>query len=265
MDSGIPVDAIDDVAVILLAAGPGTRLGAKRPKAFVGLGDRVLLAWSLDVFEQHPAVDSIVLVVPEGWKEPAAILIDDLGCDRVSSIEVGASTRAGSVLAGLAAVADRRETAVLVHDAARPLVTSQMVDRTLAGLADGFDVVVPTLPVYDTIKQVDASGVVVATPPRDSLRAAQTPQACRASVLRAALEAIPDDEMAAVTDCAQAIERAGGRVLAVEGDTRARKLTTLEDLRSFEQQLGIGAPVPVADHEGGNDDDDTHSGHDDDD
>ncbi|MBC7645362.1 MAG: 2-C-methyl-D-erythritol 4-phosphate cytidylyltransferase, partial [Thermoleophilia bacterium] len=152
-----PEDFIDDVAVIILAGGHGERLGGPRPKAFVGLAGEVLLAHSLRAFEQHEAVDSIVLVVPEDWVGPTEVLVDDLGCDRVTSIEIAGSSRAASVVAGLEAIVDRRATAVLVHDAARPIVPADLIDRVLGPLSEGADAVVPVLEVADTIKQIDAS------------------------------------------------------------------------------------------------------------
>ena len=241
-----PEDFIDDVAVIVLAAGSGERLGAQRPKAFVGLAGQVMLAHSLMAFEEHEAVDSIVLVVPPGWVGPAEMLIDDLGCARVTSIEEGGPSRAASVRAGLAAVPARRGTAVLVHDAARPIVPAALVDRVLFPLAEGFDAVVPSMPATDTVKHVDpTTGVVQATLPRHELRLAQTPQACRSSALHAALDALDDAGLAAVTDDAAAIEHAGGRVVCVQGDPAARKITTGADLRELERQLAGEHDVPV--------------------
>ncbi len=249
-----PDDLIDDVAVILLAAGSGTRLGSARPKAFVGVAGEAMLVHSLRSFEAHDAVDSIVLVVPEDWLGPAEVLVDDLGCDKVSSIEVGGASRAASVRAGLAAVADRRATAVLVHDAARPIVPLSLVDRVLAPLADGWDAVVPSLPVTDTIKRIDRDGSIVETLDRSTLGAAQTPQACRASALHAALADLDDAQLETITDDAAAIERAGGRTVVVVGDQRARKITTAEDLAALERELGIKT-VPLED---GDDDEPTH-------
>ncbi|MEO6867365.1 MAG: 2-C-methyl-D-erythritol 4-phosphate cytidylyltransferase [Gaiellales bacterium] len=232
-----PEDFIDDVAVVLLAAGQGARLGSSRPKAFVGLAGETMLVHSLRAFEAHEAVDSIVLVVPEDWVGPTEVLVDDLGCDKVSSIEIGGASRAESVRCGLEAVADRRATAVLVHDAARPLVAEALIDRVLAPLSEGWDAVVPALPVFDTIKLIDETGAITATPQRSLVRAAQTPQACRASALHAALRDLSGDVLASITDDADAIERNGGRTFAVAGDLRTRKVTTLEDLESLELEL----------------------------
>ena len=241
-----PDDLIDDVAVVLLAAGVGARLGSARPKAFVGLAGEAMLVHSLRAFEAHEAVDSIVLVVPEDWLGPAEVLVDDVGCDKVSSIEIGGPSRAASVRNGLEAVADRRATAVLVHDAARPIVPESLVDRVLAPLADGADAVVPALAVTDTIKRIDADGVIVETIDRSVLCAAQTPQACRASALHAALRDLDDDALAAITDDASAIEARGGRAVMVVGDQRTRKVTTADDLAALELVLAPATPEAAA-------------------
>ncbi|MCW2950355.1 MAG: 2-C-methyl-D-erythritol 4-phosphate cytidylyltransferase [Thermoleophilia bacterium] len=232
-----PDDLIDEVAVIIVAAGAGKRLGSARPKALVGLAGEAMLSHSLRAFERHSAVDSIIVVVPEDWVGPVEVLIEDLGCDKVSSIEIGGASRAASVVAGLQAVADRRGTAVLVHDAARPRVPESLIDRVLAPLADGWDGVVPGLPVTDTIKVIGDDGAITTTLTRELLCAVQTPQACRASALHAALAALPEHQLAVITDDTQAIELAGGRVRMVVGDTRAAKITTADDLAAAERAL----------------------------
>lgn len=241
-----PEDFIDDVAVIIVAAGAGERLGSVRPKAFVGVAGEAMLVHSLRAFEAHEAVDSIVLVVPEEWTGPAEVLVDDVGCDKVSSIEVGGASRAASVRAGLAAVADRRATAVLVHDAARPIVPESLVDRVLAPLSEGWDAVVPALPLADTVKLLGEGGAIERTLDRGRLCAAQTPQACRASALHAALDGLDDAALAAITDDAAAIELNGGRTRMVLGDVRAAKVTTPADLEALERQLAPATPVAAA-------------------
>lgn len=252
VDDFNPDDLIDDVVVVILGGGSGERLGGARPKAFVGVAGEVMLAHSLRAFEQHDAVDAIVLVVPADWEGPAEALVDDLGCDRVSAIVTGGASRAASVQAGLACVPKRRGTAVLVHDAARPLVSSDVIDRVLAPLAEGCDAAVPVVEVVDTIKQVagDGSGRVVATVPRVELRRAQTPQACRSSILHRALADMSDDDLARITDCADAVAHAGGSVVSVEGDERLHKITTASDLALIEMWMsgsGMSGDAPDID------------------
>jgi 2-C-methyl-D-erythritol 4-phosphate cytidylyltransferase len=218
---------------IVVAGGDGTRLGADRPKAFVRLGGRPLLAHSIDLLEDHPAVDRIVLVVPEEWEEPATLLADELAAGKVAAAVCGGETRALSVAAGLAEVSDEAAT-ILVHDAARPFASAELVDRVLAALSD-HDGAVPAVPVADTIKRV-RDGRVVETLARAELRSVQTPQAFRASALRRAF-AVPLDELRDATDCASLVEAAGLEVAAVEGAAGNLKITTVDDLARAEARL----------------------------
>lgn len=219
---------------IVVAAGEGRRLGADRPKAFVGFGGRVLLAHSVELLERHPAVDAIVLVVPAGWEEPATLVADELAAGKVRAAVAGGPSRSESVQAGLREVG-REAGVIVVHDAARPLADADLLDRVLAGLAGGADGVVPGLPVADTIKRV-RNGTVSETLERTELRAVQTPQAFLARALRVGYER-PAAELAAATDCAGLVESAGMTVAVVDGSPANVKLTGPEDLRLAEALL----------------------------
>jgi 2-C-methyl-D-erythritol 4-phosphate cytidylyltransferase len=210
------------VWAVLAAAGSGERLGADRPKAFVRLGEQPLLAESLARLDASEWIDAIVVAAPPGWEEPAILLAEELGCSKVSACITGGATRADSVRLGVGEV-PAAAAVVLVHDAARPLVGDEVIGRVLAALNEGWDGAVPALRVPDTIKRVEGDRIVE-TLPRDALRAVQTPQAFVADVLRNALTGSD------WTDCAAAVEAAGGRVKAVEGDARLAKITDSEDL-----------------------------------
>jgi 2-C-methyl-D-erythritol 4-phosphate cytidylyltransferase len=219
------------VWAILVAAGRGERLGLEQPKAFAKLGEDPLLAEPLRRLEESDWVDAIVLVAPPGWEEPAILLAEELGCGKVSACVPGGDTRADSVRAGMAEVpADA--VVVLVHDAARPLLTEAVIERVLAPLSEGWDGAVPGLPVADTLKRVDADGAIAETVLRDGLYAVQTPQAFPADVLRAAVAAGGD-----ATDCAALVEARGGRVTVVEGDPQLLKVTTADDLAKIASWL----------------------------
>src|SRR5437660_1174992 len=145
------------VWAILVAAGRGERLGLEQPKAFARLGEDPLLAEPLRRLEESGWIDAIVLVAPPGWEEPAILLAEELGCGKVSACVPGGETRADSVRAGLAEVpADA--VVVLVHDAARPLLPEEVIERVLAPLSEGWDGAVPGLPVADTLKRVGDDG-----------------------------------------------------------------------------------------------------------
>jgi 2-C-methyl-D-erythritol 4-phosphate cytidylyltransferase len=215
---------------ILVAAGRGERLGAERPKAFVAFNGRPLLAESLSRLDASEHVDSVVVVAPPGWEEPAILCAEEESAGKVVVCVAGGETRADSVRAGVAEVAASAEI-ILVHDAARPLVTDDVIARVVAALADeGVDGAVPGLPIPDTVKQ--ASGdLVERTIPRDDLVAVQTPQGFRASVFRNVLA----ESQAPATDCAGLLEAAGRRVRIVSGDWRLTKVTTQADLAVVER------------------------------
>ena len=210
---------------IVVAAGEGRRLGADLPKAFVPFRGRVLLACAVDLFEDHPAIDGIVLVVPAGWEQPAALLADELAAGKVAAAVAGGSTRAGSVAAGLAQVPDEVEL-VVVHDAARPLAGPELVDRVLGGLAQA-DGAVPGIALADTVKRVSGARVAE-TLDRSCLVAVQTPQAFRAAALREAHTNASGG--ASAPDCAALVEACGRPVAVVAGDPRNLKITTPADL-----------------------------------
>jgi 2-C-methyl-D-erythritol 4-phosphate cytidylyltransferase len=145
------------VWAILVAAGRGERLGLDRPKAFAKLGNEPLLAEPLRRLEACPWVDALVLVAPPGWEEPAILVAEEEGCAKIRACVAGGESRSDSVRAGLGEV-DGDALVVLVHDAARPLVSDAVVERVLAPLSDGWDGVVPGLPVGDTLKRTSAGG-----------------------------------------------------------------------------------------------------------
>jgi 2-C-methyl-D-erythritol 4-phosphate cytidylyltransferase len=190
-----------------------------------------VLAESLERLEGSAWVDAIVLVAPEEWEEPAILLSEELGCGKVSSCVTGGPTRAESVRLGVAEVADDA-AAILVHDAARPLLPDEVIGRVLAPLGEGWDGAVPALRIPDTVKRVEGDQVVE-TLARDQLVAVQTPQAFVASVLREALAG----DIAGASDCAALVEARGGRVKVVEGDRRLLKVTSEEDLALVESWL----------------------------
>jgi 2-C-methyl-D-erythritol 4-phosphate cytidylyltransferase len=218
------------VAVALIvAAGSGERLGADRPKAFIMLAGKPMLEWSVEAFRAAPAVDRIVVAVPAGERAPAGTLE-----------ATGGATRSASVQAALHAAGDGDP--VLIHDAARPLLSPELIARVLDELArHGCDGVVPGCRVSDTIKRA-RDGVVSETLDRSELWAIQTPQAFRRTALERAL-AVDEDVLAAATDDAWLVERAGGEIRIVDSSPDNLKVTTERDLRAAEVLLAPRAPV----------------------
>jgi 2-C-methyl-D-erythritol 4-phosphate cytidylyltransferase len=216
---------------VLVAAGRGERLGGDRPKAFAPLRGRPLLAESLERLESSDWIDAIVVVAPEGWEEPSILVAEELGCGKVSVTVTGGPSRAESVRLGVAE-ADRDAVALVVHDAARPLIPEDVLERVLTALGAGWDGAVPGLPVSDTVKRVQGDQVVE-TLLRAELVAVQTPQAFAAAALRPALAG----DISGASDCASLVEARGGRVTVVAGDERLVKVTTPADLALVESWL----------------------------
>jgi 2-C-methyl-D-erythritol 4-phosphate cytidylyltransferase len=219
---------------LIAAAGSGERLGIDRPKAFAALGGRPLLAESIERLDHCELVDAIVVAAPPGWEEPAILLAEELAASKVVACVTGGATRAESVAIALAEVPDDA-LVVVIHDAARPLLDVALLERLLVPLGEGFDGAVPVLPVADTLKRLDGA-VVVETVDRQGLVAAQTPQAFLVSTFRRAVAS----DGGGATDCASLVEQAGGKVAAVEGDSRLVKVTTSDDLALVEQVLAGG-------------------------
>jgi 2-C-methyl-D-erythritol 4-phosphate cytidylyltransferase len=209
---------------VIVAAGQGERLGLERPKAFAKLNGRPLLAESLERLERSDWVDAIVVVAPEEWEEPSILLAEEIGAGKVTACVTGGETRTDSVRAGMAEVPEDA-LVVLVHDAARPFLPSEVVERVLAPLGEGWEGAVPALPVADTLKRASDDRTVAETVDRSGLYAVQTPQAFLVTALRDALSGGVE-----ASDCAGLVERRGGRVLIVEGDHRLVKITTQADL-----------------------------------
>jgi len=210
---------------IVVAAGRGERMGAGRPKAFLGLAGEPLLRKAAQVFEDAPSVEAIVVVVPAEETAAARELLAPL--HKLRAVVAGGSRRQDSVLEGMKQVPVGFTGVALVHDAARPLVEVALVEAVVRAASER-GAALPVLGLVDTVKRV-RDGLVVETVDRAELGAAQTPQGFQFPLLVAAYEAAFRDRVT-VTDEAMAVERLGAPVAAVAGSPRNRKITTPEDL-----------------------------------
>lgn len=222
---------LSEACAVLTAAGSGSRLGCEVPKALVELSGRPLVWWAARGLRAG-GVGTIVVTAPAASLDEFREGIADIG-----GVEVVAGSdrsRQASVALGLAALGQRNEgDVVLVHDAARPLTPAQVTARVIDAVRAGAGAVIPVLPVTDTLKSVDASGVVTGTPRRADMVAVQTPQGFRWDVLMRAHEAgasLGADEAVAATDDAGLVEAIGAVVHTVAGDERSLKVTRPLDL-----------------------------------
>ena len=216
--------APSSVGVVVVAAGSGSRLGADVPKAFVHLCGRPLLAHAVDTISRMPGLTSLVVVAPAGLTDTGGPLWSGVELPAGAVVVPGGAERTDSVVAGLAALAPTCDI-VLVHDAARCLTPLGVFQRVVDAVRGGAAGAVPGLPVVDTVKSVDAAGVITGTPDRAGLRAVQTPQGFQRAVLVTAY-----DSGVQATDDAALVERCGDHVIVVDGDPLAFKVTTADDL-----------------------------------
>jgi 2-C-methyl-D-erythritol 4-phosphate cytidylyltransferase len=211
-------------AIIVPAAGRGERLGPGAPKALRTLAGQPILLHTVRNLATARCADLIVVAAPEEALDETRALLTGLATQVV--IVAGGETRQGSVARALLALPPEIDV-VLVHDAARPLVPAEVVDRVAAAVRAGADAVIPTLGVVDTIKEVDAEGRVVQTLDRSQLHAVQTPQGFSRSVLQ---QAHAHSDSSDATDDAGLVERRGVSVTVVAGDEEAFKITRPLDL-----------------------------------
>ncbi|MEM9121797.1 MAG: bifunctional 2-C-methyl-D-erythritol 4-phosphate cytidylyltransferase/2-C-methyl-D-erythritol 2,4-cyclodiphosphate synthase [Pseudomonadota bacterium] len=226
-------------AAIVVAGGRGERLGGAKPKQFHTLAGHPLLAWSVKALASHPAIGPVIVVVPETHKADAQTALAGLS---TVSLVGGGETRQASVRAGLNALADHPHAPdhVMIHDAARPLLSHALIDRLLAGL-ETHDAVIPAVAVRETIKRVGADRRVHETVPRDGLWLVQTPQAFSRDVLTSLHQRFAE---ASFTDDAALFEAAGRAVEIAEGDPANLKLTYPEDWPMAERLLAPRADGP---------------------
>ncbi|QNI08822.1 2-C-methyl-D-erythritol 4-phosphate cytidylyltransferase [Mycobacterium kubicae] len=214
------------VVAIVPAAGSGERLAAGVPKAFYQLEGHSLVERAVTGLLDSGVVDTVVVAVPPDRTDEAKLILG-----RNATVVPGGSSRTDTVSRALAALRATPDTAapdfVLVHDAARALTPPALIARVVEALRSGRDGVVPALPVSDTIKAVDANGLVLGTPERAGLRAVQTPQGFATELL---LRAYQNAGSAVFTDDASLVEHVGGQVHVVDGDPLAFKITNQLDL-----------------------------------
>jgi 2-C-methyl-D-erythritol 4-phosphate cytidylyltransferase len=210
----------DSVVAVVPAAGAGERLAAGVPKAFFHLDGRTLVERAVVGLLESEVVDRVVVAVPRDRTDQGKLILGHL-----ATVVAGGANRSQSVNMALAAAGE--PDYVLVHDAARALTPPELVVRVVEALRAGHPAVVPALPVSDTIKAVDANGVVLGTPERAGLRAVQTPQGFTTELLVRAYECAESGDF---TDDASVVEHVGAQVQVVDGDPLAFKITTRLDL-----------------------------------
>jgi len=212
---------------IILAAGKSERMGGGVDKAFLSLVNKPVVAWSLIAFERCPDIDRIVLVVRKDQQLASKAVVKMFGISKIQTIVAGGAKRQDSVQAGLAAC-DIDTRIVVIHDAARPCVTSDLISEVIAQ-AKRIGAVAVGRPMTDTLKRCAKGLTVSETIPRERVWAVQTPQAFQLKILRDAFKLLQPKET--FTDDCQVVEKAGTPVKIVENLKPNIKITTVEDLQ----------------------------------
>ena len=223
------------IAALIVAAGRGTRAGTDVPKQYVSIGGRSVLARAIAVFSGHGAIGRLQAVIHPDDLDLYVSSLPDEACGLAPPVSGGASRQA-SVRAGLATLADWGPDLVLIHDAARPFVTTAVIDRVIGALGS-FPAAIPGLAVADTLKRGDADGIIAETIARDNLWRAQTPQGFRYADIVAAHEKAAAAGRDDFTDDAAIAEWAGLKVALVEGAPDNVKITTAADVEEARRKL----------------------------
>ena len=224
--------------VVLLAGGVGSRVGLDIPKQLIKIAGSPIMEHTLRVFQAHPDVDDIIILMASGHLDAVRAMIDRGGYTKVSQLLEGAATRSETSIRALQAIA-REDCKVLLHDAVRPLVTPRIVADCFRAL-DEYDAVDVAIPSADTIIEVTPENTIAAVPRRSALRRGQTPQAFRLATIREAYaRATADPAFEATDDCTVVLRYLPDvPVRVVRGEDRNLKVTSRTDLQLAEVLLG---------------------------
>ncbi len=231
------------VALLVVAAGKGLRLGSERPKQYLNCAGRPLIAHTLEALAADWPFSAVTIAIRPDDRALYDEVVAHLTPAAAAALRppaMGGETRQQSVLAGLEALVPAAPDIVLIHDAARPFASRDLVARAVQA-AERYGAAAPATPMSDTVKQVDADGRVLATPLRSALRAVQTPQAFTFPLILAAHRRAAAAGVADLTDDVAVAEWAGAPAYVFEGDAANVKVTTMQDFSAAEARLMASA------------------------
>lgn len=214
-------------SAIIVAAGKGRRMGTQISKQFIKLGEKEILAHTVDRFEKFSAIEEIILVTGKDSIDDVCAMVTEYHWEKVKAVVIGGKERQDSVKCGLDAISNKAEI-VFIHDGVRPFVTEQMIQASMEGVVD-FGGCVVGMPVKDTIKVCDKNAVVIQTPDRSGLWQIQTPQTFRRDLIDQAYKKATNEGFEG-TDDASVAEFYGIKIKVIEGSYQNIKITTKEDL-----------------------------------
>lgn len=223
---------------IILAGGVGSRMGVDRPKQFLMVQDKPIISYCLDIFQKHSEIDSIVIVVSEQWQDFTEEYVQKYGVTKVKGYASAGQSRQHSIYNGLKCI-DKNvpdTDIVIVHDAARPLVSDQIISDCIKGATD-YDGAMPVISVKDTVYQSKDGQEIGCLLKRSELFAGQAPESFKFRKYFDIHNQVTDEEIGATAGSSEIAYRHGMEVRMVKGSERNLKITTIEDLETFETIL----------------------------
>lgn len=220
---------------IILAGGVGTRLGADRPKQFLTVKDKPIIAYCLETFQNHPMIDAVVIVADPAWRDYVSEWLEKCGITKFRSYADPGKTRQHSIYNGLkaAAVFTRQDDAVIIHDAARPMTSDQIITDCINGAYE-MDGAMPVITVKDTVYQSSDGKSIEKLLKRSELFAGQAPEAFNFGKYYSIHNLVLDDEITTTAGSSEIAYRHGMKIKLVQGSENNFKITTKEDLQAFE-------------------------------
>lgn len=227
------------VTAVILSGGIGVRMGANCPKQYIIVKEKPILWYCLRIFEYHPLIDQIVIVADSGWQNYVDNVVDDLGMKKFIGFANAGSSRQQSVYNGLLKVSNSgvdEKDIVVIHDAARPCVSNQLISNCV-NMLDQADGAMPVLPVKDTVYQ-SKDGVCISTLlNRDEVFAGQAPESFRLWKYLAAHDGLSEKELTLIRGSSEIAFKAGMKIRMFNGEESNYKITTPADLEKFRQQM----------------------------
>ena len=225
------------IIALILSGGTGTRMGLELPKQYLEFRGRPVIGYSLSTFDRHPLIDRIIIVADRQWRGEIDKWLDDFGIKKFAGYADPGETRQYSIINGLKEIekfggADK----VIIHDAARPLVSDRLITACLENL-DGCDGVMPVLPAKDTFYLLNEQGMASKLLPRSLLAAGQAPEAFDYGKYYAANMSLSHDEILKINGSSELALKCGLTVRTVPGDERNIKITTPNDLTLLEAYM----------------------------
>jgi len=221
---------------IILSGGVGSRMGSNVPKQYIEIDGRPIIRWCVDTFARRDDISTVIIGVADEWREYVGTHVAD--CGKQVLFSPAGETRQYSIYNALKTAKDKGfadDDIVIIHDAARPLVSNKIIDECINGIGEGFDGVLPALPVKDTIYLSDATNTISQLLDRSMLRAGQAPESFRLGSYLALHNNMPREELLKINGSTELAFKAGQRIKIVEGDEMNFKITTPDDLERFKQ------------------------------